>query len=50
MMSCAGHSAIAVGATKGIAQSMADLLAQRGANATVVGRSVDLGEQVAANC
>lgn len=45
-----GHSAIVFGATKGIGQATAELLAERGANVTVVGRSVALGEQVAANC
>ena len=45
-----GHSAIVFGATKGIGRATAELLAERGAHVTVVGRSSELGQEVAAAC
>jgi NAD(P)-dependent dehydrogenase (short-subunit alcohol dehydrogenase family) len=46
----AGHSAIVFGATSGIGAASALLLAERGANVTVVGRRADRGEEVARQC
>jgi NAD(P)-dependent dehydrogenase (short-subunit alcohol dehydrogenase family) len=45
-----GHSAIVFGATSGIGAATALLLAERGANVTVVGRRADRGEDVARQC
>ena len=45
-----GQSAIVFGATSGIGAATALLLAERGANVTVVGRRAELGSQVADNC
>lgn len=45
-----GHSAIVFGATSGIGAAAALMLADRGANVTVVGRRADRGEEVAQQC
>lgn len=45
-----GHSAIVFGATSGIGAAAALMLAERGANVTVVGRRADRGEEVAQQC
>lgn len=45
-----GHSAIVFGATSGIGAATALLLAERGANVTIVGRRSDRGEDVARQC
>lgn len=45
-----GHSAIVFGATSGIGAAAAVMLAERGANVTVVGRRADRGEEVARQC
>lgn len=44
------HSAIVFGATSGIGAATALLLAERGANVTIVGRRADRGEAVARQC
>jgi A-factor type gamma-butyrolactone 1'-reductase (1S-forming) len=45
-----GHSAIVFGATSGMGAALALLLAERGANVTIVGRRADRGEEVAEQC
>lgn len=45
-----GRSAIVFGATSGIGAATALLLAERGANVTLVGRRAELGQQVADRC
>ncbi|MGQ0582641.1 MAG: SDR family NAD(P)-dependent oxidoreductase [Reyranella sp.] len=45
-----GHSAIVFGATSGMGAATSLLLAERGANVTLVGRRTDLGEEVARKC
>ncbi len=45
-----GHSAIVFGATSGIGAATAQLLAERGAHVTVVGRRAELGDKVAKAC
>lgn len=45
-----GHVAIVFGATSGIGAATALLLAERGANVTIVGRRADRGEEVAQQC
>ena len=50
MTSCSGHSAIVFGATSGIGAATALLLAERGANVTLVGRRSELGNKVARSC
>ena len=46
----AGHNAVVMGGTSGIGAATAELLAERGAKVTVVGRREGLGENVAARC
>lgn len=50
MSSYAAHSAIVFGATSGMGAATALLLAERGANVTLVGRRSDLGKKVAQQC
>jgi A-factor type gamma-butyrolactone 1'-reductase (1S-forming) len=45
-----GHAAIIFGATSGMGAATALLLAERGANVTIVGRRADRGEEVARQC
>lgn len=45
-----GHSAIVFGATSGMGAATAQLLSERGAHVTLVGRRSELGEQVARTC
>jgi NAD(P)-dependent dehydrogenase (short-subunit alcohol dehydrogenase family) len=45
-----GHNAIVMGGTSGIGRATAELLAERGAKVTIVGRREKQGEQVAAKC
>ena len=46
----AGRNAIVMGGTSGIGAATAELLAERGAKLTIVGRREDLGEALATRC